>query len=225
MKYLKKITFYLIVACFVLPLGIFMWWLSAPSRRPCKDFRSTFGSDTISFPIEGIHAKLKSGGMKLDSEKPSFWFKERGDTTFRMMFRRGYEAGELTYTGEDKSITKHDNKWLENYDLKGIYSYLFYFPAARYEATCSDAEKKYGRDWKEKTSFNSKIPYRIWKIGPCHHLLVYRKKRYQMVDETPDDKEYTYVMFIYNLAAEEADDAVELDGGIRNDFRSLSEIR
>ncbi|GAA4440460.1 hypothetical protein GCM10023091_24140 [Ravibacter arvi] len=184
-----------------------------------------FGSDSVTFPLEGRDAKHKFGGLGFDTVTPFFWFKEKGDTTIRLRIHKGHEADRFTYLGKDSSFFRENGKWLENYDLKGIYSYLFYFPAARYEATCSDAEKKYGRDWKEKTSFNSKIPYRIWKIGPCHHLLVYRKKRYQMVDETPDDKEYTYVMFIYNLAAEEADDAVELDGGIRNDFRSLSEIR
>lgn len=218
MKFLKKLL--LIFTIVGLAGFLALLWLIKfrPAFKPCEAFESHFGNDTLLFPIEGAEARAKFGEMKYDTLPPFFLHSFRKDTLILAHFRSGYETGKFNKNGHDTSIRRINNKSVENYDAKGIYAYSFIFSSAFYSETREKLVKQYGSDPLEEISLYHKTPYLIWTIGPCHHLLLIRKKPTSGYQGLKMDQEYTYVLFVYNLSEKEINDAVETDGTIRNDI-------
>lgn len=219
MKFLKKLLLILIVAGLAGFLALFWLIKFRPVLKPCERFEAYFGRDTILFPIEGAEAKLKFTGMKYDSLPPYFLYEKKGDTLISANFRAGYESGRFNYNGRDTATTFYTKGgYSTNYDAKGIYAYSFIFSPTSYSETLKELTKQYGSNPLEKISYYHKTPYLIWTIGPCHHLLLIRKKSSSEYQGLKMDQEYTYVLFVYNLSEKEINDVVETEGRIRNDI-------
>lgn len=219
MKFLKR----LLIVLGILGLTgflILLWLIKLhPIFKPCEPFKTYYSNDTLLFPIEGAEAKLKFNGMRYDSLPPFFLYREKGDTLIIAHFRSGYESGKFNYSGRDTATTFYTKGgYSTNYDVKGIYAYSFIFSSASHSETQSKLTKQYGLNSLEKISNYHKTPYLIWSIGPCHHLLLIRKKPTSEYRGLKMNQEYTYVIFVYNLSEKEINDVVETEGGIRNDI-------
>jgi hypothetical protein len=218
MKFLKKLLLVFTIAGLAGFLAL-LWLIKfRPAFKPCEPFEAYFGNDTLLFPIEGAEARIKFGEMKYDTLPPFLLHSFRGDTLILAHFRSGYETGKFNKNGHDTSIRRINDKSVENYDAKGIYAFSFIFSPTSYSDTHKKLIKQYGSNHLEKISFYHKTPYLIWTIGPCHHLLLIRKKPTAEYHGLKMDQEYTYALFVYNLSEKEINDVVETDGTIRNDI-------
>ncbi len=218
MRFLKKLLLVFIIAGLTGFLALLWLIKSRPIFKPCEPFEAYFGYDTLLFPIEGAEVRIKFGGMKYDTLPPFLLHSFRTDTLILAHFRSGYETGQFNKNGRDTSIRRVNNKSVENYDAKGIYAYSFIFSPASYSETHKKLIKQYDSNPLEKISLYHETPYLTWTIGPCHHLLLFRKKPTAGYQGLKMDQEYTYVLFIYNLSEKEINDVVETEGRIRNDI-------
>lgn len=220
MKFLIRLVIALtfIGLAFLLVLLFFWNTLRGPVYKPCAAFETPLGNDTISFPSEGIEARRNLGGMTYDTLAPFFLIAYRGDTLIRAHFRPAYNSGRFNHDGKDTATTFYTKGGFStNYDAKGIYAYSFVFRGELYPATFEMLRDQYGSEHAEKTSPNYKVPYIKWSIGPCHQLLLFRKKPFFLHHNLKIDQEYTYIIFVYNLSEKETDDVVETEGEIRNE--------
>ncbi len=155
--------------------------------------------------------------MKFDTLPPFFLYTFKEDTLVRAHFRGGFETGRFNKNGTDPSIRRVNNKLMEDYELKGIYGYSFAFNKTKYPATLENLQKRFGHAPTEKVSADHRVPFHHWSIGPCHHLLLFLKKPFSLRHGIAPDREYTYVLFVYNLSDKEISDVVETEGAIRNE--------
>lgn len=218
MQFLKKLLLAFIITG--LAGSVALLWLIKyrPVFKPCEPFETSFGKDTLKFPIEGAEVKASLEGMKYDTLPPYFLYLSRPDTLVRAHFRAGYETGKFNKNGKDLAIRRNNNKSTEDYDKKGIYAYSFIINDSLYQQTFTDLERRYGNDFQIKTSVYDRISYSFWQIGPCHHLLLFNKKPFTRRHLLNPEKVYTYILFVYNLSEKEINDVVETDGTIRNDI-------
>ncbi|ODS83519.1 MAG: hypothetical protein ABS46_06200 [Cytophagaceae bacterium SCN 52-12] len=219
MKFLKKLLLAFVIAGTIVFL-VLIWLINfRPVFKPCEPFETRYGSDTLLFPIEGTDAKLKFGGMKYDSLPPFFLYRKKGDTLVMAHFRAGYETGQFNYRGQDTATTFYTKGgYSTNYDVKGIYAYSYTVSDTLYQQTSAILQRAYGDNFQVKTSNFDHISYSLWEIGPCHHLLFFKKKPFSTRHGLDPERFYTYILFVYNLSEKEINDVVERDGGISNEY-------
>ncbi len=218
MKFLKKLLLAFIIAGTIIFLAL-IWLINfRPIFRPCEPFETYFKSDTLRFPIEAGEIKANWKGMQYDTLPPHFLYSSKSDTLVLAHFRAGYETGKFNKNGHDTSIRRVNNKSVENYDIKGIYAYSFIINDTLYQQTSAILRRTYGDNFQVKTSRFDHISYSLWDIGPCHHLLFFKKKPFSIRHRLDTESFYTYILFVYNLSEKEINDVVERDGGISNEY-------
>lgn len=218
MKFLKKLLLAFVIAGAVILLALIWLINTRPIFRPCEHFETFFKNDTIKFPIEAGEVNANWEGMQHDTLPPHFLYSLRPDALVRAHFRAGYETGKFNKNGHDTSIRRVNNKSVENYDVKGIYAYSYTINDTLHEQTSAILQKAYGDNFLVKTSNFDHISYSLWKIGPCHHLLFFKKKPFSTRHGLDPERFYTYILFVYNLSEKELNDVVERDGGISNEY-------
>lgn len=215
MSFFKKLLLTFFLVCFIGFLAVvWFFWSLGPFLEPCEPFETDFGSYSLRFPIEGSEARQKFGGMVYDSLPPYFLHRLRNDTLVQAHFRSEYNAEKFNNPWKEPDL---EIKNSSPYDTKGIYCYSFMFNSTYYPGTLLVMQKRYGNQFESRTSSFDKVSYLLWPIGPCHKVLLFRKKTYTTRYNLNPDQEYTYVMFIYNLTEKEINDVVEADGFIRNE--------
>lgn len=218
MKFLKKLLLVFVIAGAVILLALIWLINTRPIFRPCEHFETFFKNDTIKFPIEAGEVKANWEGMQYDTLPPHFLSLPRPDALVRAHFRAGYETGKFNKNGHDTSIRRINNKSVENYNVKGIYAYSYIVSDTLYQQTSAILKSRYGGKFEVKTSRFDHISYSLWKIGPCHHLLLFKKKPFSTRHGLDPERFYTYILFVYNLSEKEINDVVEMDGGISNEY-------
>lgn len=219
MKFLKKLLLAFVIAGTVILLALIWLINTRPIFRPCEHFETFFKNDTIKFPIEAGELKANWEGVLYDTLPPHFLYSMRPDTVVRAHFRAGYETGKFNHSGQDTATTFYTKGgYSTNYDVKGIYAYSYTINDTLHEQTSAILQKAYGDNFLVKTSNFDHISYSLWKIGPCHHLLFFKKKPFSTRHGLDPERFYTYILFVYNLSEKELNDVVERDGGISNEY-------